>query len=92
MLKQIKLTLITGTLLLLLFSSCKKELNITIQNENQIAANDLKTLVNQAKDWHDSIVSSKISLNNENYIKSLSIPNDDITPPVINWSLAYKNF
>jgi hypothetical protein len=77
---------------LILFSNCKKEASITTQNDYQVAAYDLKALVNKVKIWHDSVVSSMGNSNNENNVKSLSLSPDDIVSPVIDWDLAFKNF
>jgi len=75
------------------FSSCNKESSLPIQNENQNSTNELKSLVSQVKFWHDSVVSNKVKGgNSENNIKSFSLGPDDISPPSINWELAYKNF
>jgi len=75
------------------FSSCNKESSLPIQNENQNSTNELKSIVSQVKFWHDSVVSNKVKGgNSENNIKSFSLGPDDISPPSINWELAYKNF
>jgi hypothetical protein len=60
MIEKIKRNLLNGVLLLVLFSSCKKEVSLEIQQENQANVNELKFLVTQVKTWHDSTVSSNL--------------------------------
>jgi hypothetical protein len=90
--KQFKLLLFIGALLSILMSSCKKDVVIETSNESQIATNEIKTLVNQVKAWSDSIVSNKATGSSENNIKSLSLRQNDIVPPVIDWDKAFKNY
>ena len=93
MIKKINFVILISTLFIITFSSCNKESTLPIQNENQNSTNELKSLVSQVKFWHDSIVSNKTKgVNSENNIKSFSLGPDDITPPVIDFDKAYKNF
>jgi len=93
MVKNFRFLILVSTLYLIVFSSCNKEITLPIQNENQNSTNELKSLVSQVKFWHDSIFSNKVKgVNSENNIKSFSLGPDDISPPTIDWKLAYKNF
>jgi hypothetical protein len=92
MIKQFKLLLFIGALLSILMSSCKKDVVMETSNESQIASNEIKTLVNQVKAWRDSIVSNKATGSSENNIKSLSLRQNDIVSPVIDWDKAFKNY
>ena len=60
MIEKIKNHLLNGVFLLLLFSSCKKEVSLEIQQDNQVNFNELKSLVTQVKTWHDSTVNSNL--------------------------------
>jgi hypothetical protein len=94
MIKQFKLPLFIAGSLLILMSSCKKEVVIENPNESKIASNELKTLVNQVKAWRDSIVSNKATGSSENNIKSYSISevNDDLVLKDLNYEKAFINF
>ena len=93
MIKIFNIVILISILLIITFSSCNKESTLPIQNDNQNSTNELKTLVNQVKVWHDSVVSNKVkSLIAENNIKPFSLGPDDISPPVIDFDKAYKNF
>jgi len=93
MIKKFNIVILISTLFMIIFSSCNKESSLPIQNENQNSTNELKSIVSQVKFWHDSVVSNKVKGgNSENNIKSFSLGPDDISPPSINWELAYKNF
>ena len=93
MIKIFNIVILISTLFIITFSSCNKESTLPIQNENQNSTNELKSLVSQVKFWHESIVSNKSKgVNSENNIKSFSLGPDDITPPVIDFDKAYKNF
>lgn len=93
MIKNLKITILVSALFFIELSSCKKESSLPIQNDNQIYTNDVKSLIFQVRNWHDSVVSNKVKgVNSENNIKSFSLGPDDISPPAINWELAYKNF
>lgn len=92
MIKQFKLLLFIGALLSILMSSCKKDVVMETSNESQIASNEIKSLVNQVKAWRDSIVSNKATGSSENNIKSLSLRQNDIVSPVIDWDKAFKNY
>jgi len=92
MIKQYKPLLFIAASLLIFMSSCKKEVVIENPNESKIASNELKTLVKQVKVWRDSIVSNNATGSSENNIKSLSLSQNDIVPPVIEWDKAFKNY
>ena len=92
MIKQFKPILFIGALLITFISSCKKEVVLEPSNESQFASNELKTLVKQVKVWRDSIVSYNATGSSENNIKSLSLSQNDIVPPVIEWDKAFKNY
>jgi len=92
MFKQFKTILFTAASLLILMSSCKKEIVVETPNEFQITSIELKTLVSQVKAWRDSIVSNKARGSSENNIKSLSLSQTDIIPPVMDWDKAFKNY
>jgi hypothetical protein len=92
MIKQYKPLLFIAASLLIFMSSCKKEVAIENPNESKIASNELKTLVKQVKVWRDSIVSNNATGSSENNIKSLSLSQNDIVPPVIDWDKAFKNY
>ncbi len=92
MIKQFKTILFIGALLLTFMSSCKKEIVMEAPNESQTVSNELKTLVTKVRAWRDSLVSNKTIGSSENNIKSLSLSQNDIVPPVIDWDKAFKNF
>ena len=93
MIKKFNIVILVSAIFFILLSSCNKESSLPIQNENQNSTNELKSLVSQVKFWHDSVVSNKVKGgNSENNIKSFNLGPDDISPPSINWELAYKNF
>ena len=93
MIKNLKITILVSALFFIVLISCNKESTLTIQNDNQISINELKTLVSKVKFWHDSVVSNKVKgVIAENNVKSFSLGPDDITPPVIDFDKAYKNF
>ena len=93
MIKNLKISILVSALFFIALSSCNKESTLPIQNDNQISTSELKSLVSQVKFWHDSVVSNKTrSVNAENNMKSFSLGTNDITPPSIDWELAYKNF
>ena len=93
MIKNLKITILVIALFFIVLISCNKESTLTIQNNNQTSTNELKSLVNQVKVWHDSVVSNKVKgINAENNVKSFSLGPDDIIPPSIDFDKAYKNF
>ena len=93
MIKKFNIVILVSAIFMITFSSCNKESSLPIQNENQNSTNELKSLVSQVKFWHNSVISNKVpGGNSENNIKSFSLGPDDISPPSINWELAYKNF
>lgn len=49
MIEKIKRHLLNGVLLLVLLSSCKKEVSVEIQQESQSNLNEIKFLVTQVK-------------------------------------------
>jgi hypothetical protein len=92
MLEKIKNHLLNGVLLLVLFSSCKKEVSLEIKQENQVNFNELKSLVSQVKIWHDSTVSSNLSTKVQNGVRAFSVNENDIVPPIVDWEKAFINF
>jgi hypothetical protein len=92
MIEKIKNNLLNGVLLLLLFSSCKKEISLEIQQDNQANFNELKSLVTQVKTWHDSTVSLNLSTKAKSGIKAFSVNENDIVPPIVDWEKAFINF
>jgi hypothetical protein len=92
MIEKIKNHLLNGVLLLVLFSSCKKEVSIEIQQENQVNFNELKSLVTQVKTWHDSTVSLNLSTKAKSGIRAFSVNENDIVPPIVDWEKAFINF
>lgn len=92
MIEKIKRNLLNGVLLLVLFSSCKKEVSLEIQQENQANVNELKFLVTQVKTWHDSTVSSNLRTKFQNGVSAFSVNENDIVPPVVDWDKAFINF
>jgi hypothetical protein len=92
MIEKIKNHLLNGVFLLLLFSSCKKEVSLEIQQDNQANFNELKSLVAQVKTWHDSTVSSNLSTKVQNGVKAFSVNENDIIPPIVDWEKAFINY
>lgn len=92
MIEKIKRYLLNGVLLLVLLSSCKKDVSVEIQQESQANVNELKFLVTQVKTWHDSTVSSNLSSKVQNGVRALSVNENDIIPPVVDWEKAFINF
>ncbi len=92
MIEKIKNHLLNGVLLLLIFSSCKKEVSLEIQQDNQANFNELKSLVAQVKTWHDSTVSSNLSTKVQNGVRAFSVNENDIIPPIVDWEKTFVNF
>jgi len=92
MIKQFKTILFIAALLLTFMSSCKKEIAMETPNEIQAASNELKILVTQVRAWRDSVISTKVVNGSENNIKTLSLSQNDILLPVIDWDKAFKNY
>ncbi len=92
MIEKIKNHLLNGVLLLLIFSSCKKEVSLEIQQDNQANFNELKSLVTQVKTWHDSTVSSNLSTKVQNGVRAFSVNENDIIPPIVDWEKTFVNF
>jgi hypothetical protein len=92
MIEKIKNHLLNGVLLLVLFSSCKKDVSLEFQQENQANFNELKSLVIQVKLWHDSTVSSNLNTKFQNGIRAFSVNENDITPPTVDWEKAFINY
>jgi hypothetical protein len=92
MIEKIKNHLLNGVLLLVLFSSCKKEVSLEIQQESQSNLNELKSLVSQVKLWHDSTVSSSLKTKAQNGVRAFSVNENDIVPPIVDWEKAFINF
>lgn len=92
MIKKIKRHLLNGLLILVLLSSCKKDVSLEIQQESQSNINELKFLVTQVKTWHDSTVSSNLRTKVQNGVSAFSVNENDIVPPVVDWNKAFINF
>jgi hypothetical protein len=92
MIEKIKRHLLNVVLLLVLLSSCKKEMSVEIQQESQSNINELKFLVTQVKTWHDSTVSSNLRTKVQNGVSAFSVNENDIVPPIVNWDKAFINF
>lgn len=92
MIKPFKPLIYVCAFLILVFSSCKKEGVMEVQNTNNISQNELKSLVSQVKVWHDSTVSSNLSRKIQNGVKAFSVNENDIVPPVVDWDKAFINF
>jgi hypothetical protein len=92
MIEKIKNHLLNGVLLLLIFSSCKKEVSLEIQQDNQANFNELKSLLAQVKTWHDSTVSSNLSTKVQNGVRAFSVNENDIIPPIVDWEKTFVNF
>jgi hypothetical protein len=92
MIEKIKNHLLNGVLILLLFSSCKKEVSLEIQQDNQANFNELKSLVTQVKTWHDSTVSSNLSTKVQNGVRAFCVNENDIVPPIVDWEKAFINY
>jgi hypothetical protein len=92
MIEKIKNHLLNGVLLLVLFSSCKKEVSLEIQQESQSNLNEFKSLVSQVKFWHDSTVSSSLKTKAQNGVRAFSVNENDIVPPIVDWEKAFINF
>jgi hypothetical protein len=92
MIEKIKNHLLNGLLLLLLFSSCKKEVSLEIQQDNHANFNELKSLVSIVKIWHDSTVSSNLSTKAQNGVRAYSVNENDIIPPIVDWEKAFINY
>ena len=92
MIKKMKRHLLNGLLILVLLSSCKKDVSLEIQQESQSNINELKFLVTQVKTWHDSTVSSNLRTKVQNGVSAFSVNENDIVPPVVDWNKAFINF
>ncbi len=92
MIKQLNPLIFIYTLFLLAFGSCKKEGVLEASDTNSILKNELKSLVNQVKLWHDSTVHSKQNTKVQNGIIAFSVNENDIVPPKVDWEKAFINF
>lgn len=92
MINQFKTTLFIGAFICIFFISCKKENSSIIQTNYQHSSNNLQSLVNQVKIWHDSTISSNLKSNKQNGPKAFSLNDNDIIPPYINWDNAFINY
>ena len=92
MIKPFKPLIYVCAFLILVFSSCKKEGVMEVQNTNNISQNELKSLVSQVKVWHDSTISSTLNTKIQNGVRALSVNENDIIPPVVDWYKAFINF
>ena len=86
--------LFLSVMLLVVFSSCKKETNMA--NNLEDPSIKLTSLVEKVKAWHDSVlfVSNKSNVSELSKIKVQSVSSglDNIIPPVIDWDKAFINF
>ena len=92
MIEKIKRNLLNAVLILVLFSSCKKDVSVEIQQESQSNINELKFIVTQVKTWHDSTVSSNLRTKIQDGVSAFSVNENDIVPPVLDWDKAFINF
>ena len=92
MIKQLNPLIFICTLFVLAFASCKKEGVLEASDTNSILKNELKSLVNQVKLWHDSTVRSKQNTKVQNGIIAFSVNENDIVPPIVDWEKAFINF
>lgn len=92
MIKQLKQFILFGAFFFAFLISCKKEADSVIKTQNQNTTDELKSLLNQVKELHDSAVSLTSKINTEYVIRSISIGEDDIIPPFIDWNMAFKSF
>ena len=92
MIKQLNPLIFICTLFVLAFGSCKKEGVLEASDTNSILKNELKSLVNQVKLWHDSTVRSKQNTKVQNGIIAFSVNENDIVPPKVDWEKAFINF
>lgn len=74
--------------------SCKKETTVVYLNNNNTSADQIKLLIGQVKNWHDSIVHLKSTPSIDSKIKSFSFSeaSEDLNIKEINWSAAYLNY
>jgi hypothetical protein len=77
---------------MLAFTSCKKDGVLEALDTNSILQNDLKSLVSQVKQWHDSTVRSKQNKKVQNGIIAYSVNENDIVPPIVDWGKAFINY
>lgn len=75
-------------------SSCKKETTAVYLNNNNTSADQIKLLIGQVKNWHDSIVQVKSTPSTDSKIKSFSFSeaSEDLNIKEIDWSAAYLNY
>lgn len=75
-------------------SSCKKETTAVYLNNNNTSADQIKLLIGQVKNWHDSIVHLKSTPSTDSKIKSFgfSEAREDLNIEEIDWSAAYLNY
>lgn len=92
MIKQLNPLVFICTFFVFIFSSCKKEGALETPDTNSILKNELKSLVNQVKLWHDSTVRSKPSTKVQNGIIAFSVNENDIAPPIVDWEKAFMNY
>ena len=92
MIKQLNPLIFICTLFVLAFGSCKKEGVLEASDTNSILKNELKSLVNQVKLWHDSTVRSKQNTKVQNGIIAFSVNENDFVPPIVDWEKAFINF
>lgn len=73
--------------------SCKKETTVVYLNNNNTSADQIKLLIGQVKNWHDSIVHVKSTPSTDSKIKSFSFSeaSEDLNIKEINWSADRKS-
>lgn len=92
--RKIKLFLFIFFGSLVFLSSCKKETTAVYLNNNNTSADQIKLLIGQVKNWHDSIVHLKSTPSTDSKIKSFSFSeaSEDLNIKEIDWSAAYLNY
>lgn len=75
-------------------SSCKKETTSIYLDQNKVSTDQIKLLVRQVKNWHDSLVQIRSTQSVDGGIKSFSFSatSEDLNINEINWSAAYLNY
>lgn len=86
------LLVLLGTVVFL--SSCKKETTLFYLDQNKTSVDQIKLLVGQVKNWHDSLVQTRFTPSVDGGTKSFSFSeaSEDLNIKEINWSAAYLNY
>lgn len=79
---------------LMFFYSCKKETTSIYLDQNKMSTDQIKLLVGQVKNWHDSLVQIRSTQSEDGGIKSFSFSeaSEDLKIEEIKWSAAYLNY